>query len=106
MTSFNSNTATYTITASNNTSYKTLNGNSITSIPGIVCSGSVDATDFTVHGESILSRLEAIEQQLGILRKNVLLETDWDELRTARDKYSEVEENIKEKLKIHAILAK
>jgi hypothetical protein len=106
MTLFNSNTATCTITASNNTSYPALGGNSVNSISGIVCSGSVDATDFTVHGKSILSRIEAIEQHLGILRKNVLLETDWDELRTARDKYIEVEENIKEKLKIHAILAK
>ena len=62
--------------------------------------------DVKIKGKSINETLEKIEEKLAILHPNEELEKKWEELRSIRQRYLEVEAEIIEKEKMWAILKK
>jgi len=62
--------------------------------------------DVKIKGKSLVDMLEKIEEKLAILRPNEQLEEKWDELRELRNRYIELEKEIKEKEKMWDILKK
>jgi hypothetical protein len=60
--------------------------------------------DITIKGKSLNDVLEQIEERLAILRPNEELEKRWEELRTLRNAYKELEAEIIEKEKAWDIL--
>jgi hypothetical protein len=62
--------------------------------------------DVKIKGKSLNETLEKIEEKLAILHPNEELESKWDELRELRNRYIELEKEIKEKEKMWEILKK
>ena len=62
--------------------------------------------ELKIKGVSLSSRLDKIEERLGILRPNADLEQKWDELKSLGDRYRELEKDILEKEKIWDLLKK
>lgn len=62
--------------------------------------------DLKIKGKSLNETLEKIEEKLAILHPNEELESKWDELRELRNRYIELEKEIKEKEKMWEILKK
>lgn len=62
--------------------------------------------DVKIKGKSLNETLEKIEEKLAILHPNEELESKWDELRELRNRYIELEKEIKEKEKMWDILKK
>lgn len=60
--------------------------------------------DLKIQGQSLLNKLEKIEEKLAILHPNEELESRWEELRTLRKQYMELEKEIIEKEKVWEIL--
>lgn len=60
--------------------------------------------DIKIKGKSLNKTLEKIEEKLAILHPNEELESKWDELRELRNRYVELEKEIKEKEKMWDIL--
>jgi hypothetical protein len=83
-----------TISADPNLTGKTLQVNGDADISG----------ELTVQGVKLSDRLDKIEERLGILRPNEELEEKWDNLRSLRNAYMELEAEIKEKEKMWGIL--
>ena len=62
--------------------------------------------DLNINGDSLLNRLDKIEERLGILTANHKLEAKWEKLKKLGNKYRALEADIIEKEKIWAILEK
>ena len=62
--------------------------------------------DVKIKGKSLVQALEKIEEKLGILHPNPDLEEKWENLRTLRKMYMDLEKEIIEKEKIYSILKK
>ena len=62
--------------------------------------------DIKLKGKSLTESLDKIEQRLGILHPNEVLEEKWEELKALGDKYRELEKDILEKEKIWNTLKK
>lgn len=62
--------------------------------------------DLTVNGRSVAESLEKIEERLAILRPNEELEAKWENLRSLRQAYMELEKELLEKEKVWGILKK
>lgn len=62
--------------------------------------------DVKIKGKSIVESLEKIEEKLAILHPNEELEEKWEQLRSLRKMYMELEAEIKEKEQIWGILKK
>lgn len=60
--------------------------------------------DLKIQGQSLLNKLEKIEEKLAILHPNEELESRWEELRNLRKQYMELEKEIIEKEKVWEIL--
>lgn len=60
--------------------------------------------DIKIKGKSLSKTLEKIEEKLAILHPNEELESKWDQLRELRNRYIELEKEIKEKEKMWDIL--
>ena len=61
-------------------------------------------TDIKIGNKSIVESIEKIEERLGILHPNPELEDRWEQLKTLRNQYMELEKDILEKEKILNIL--
>lgn len=62
--------------------------------------------DINMNGKSLRTWMEAVEQRLAILQPNVELEAEWAELKELGDRYRELEQEIKDKMKTWDILKK
>ena len=62
--------------------------------------------DIEVNGESLMDMLRAIEDRLNILKPNLDLEKDWDELRALGDQYRKIEAKIQDKMKTWDAISK
>ena len=62
--------------------------------------------DIKIKGVNLTSRLDAIEERLGILRPNNDLEGKWEKLKALGDEYRTLEKDILEKEKIWDLLRK
>lgn len=62
--------------------------------------------DIKIKGKSLNETLDKIEEKLAILHPNEELEKKWDELRYLRNRYVQLEKEIKEKEKMWDILKK
>lgn len=62
--------------------------------------------DVVINGVSLTETLKAIQAQLGILRPNIELEAEWDELQELGDMYRKKEAEFKEKKRAWDILKK
>lgn len=60
--------------------------------------------DLKIQGQSLINKLEKIEEKLAILHPNEELESRWEELRNLRKQYMELEKEIIEKEKVWEIL--
>jgi hypothetical protein len=60
--------------------------------------------ELKLQGVSLSSRLDKIEERLGILRPNDSLEEKWEELKALGERYRELEKEILEKEKIWDLL--
>ena len=56
--------------------------------------------DIVVGGQSLLNKIEKIEQRLNILEPNHRLEKDWKELADLGKQYRALEKKIEERLKV------
>lgn len=56
--------------------------------------------DILVNGESLMATLRGIQDRLNILRPNVALEAEWDELRELGEQYRKLEAQLQEKTKM------
>ena len=59
-----------------------------------------EGADIVVNGESLMDTLRGIQDRLNILRPNLELEAEWDELREAGERYRELERQFAEKSKV------
>jgi hypothetical protein len=59
----------------------------------------VDADDIKLRGKSLMASLDRIEQRLGILDCDEILEQHWDELRSLGDEYRKLKQHIEDKMK-------
>jgi len=66
----------------------------------------IEADDVVVKGRSLMSVLDRIEEQLGILDCDEILEQDWQELRELGDEYRKKKKHIEDKLKTFNTLKK
>lgn len=62
--------------------------------------------DIKIKGKSLTESLEKIEEKLAILRPNEALEEKWENLRSLRKMYMDLEKEIIEQEKIYNILKK
>ena len=53
--------------------------------------------DIEINGVSLVQTLRSLQDRLNILRPNADLESRWDELRQARERYQQLEQEILEK---------
>lgn len=65
-----------------------------------------DNPDLFIGGKSLVSTIERIESRLNILRPNLEIEKEWDELRELGDRYRTLEKDLEEKIKTWDILKK
>ena len=56
--------------------------------------------DIRVNGQSLMQTLQSIEERLNVLRPNVELEAEWDQLKELGDQYRKLEIEFKEKSKM------
>ena len=63
-----------------------------------------DNADLSINGVRLGDRLTAIEQQLNILRPNLEVEAEWDELRQLGQRYRQLEQEIKDKMEVWRLL--
>lgn len=63
-------------------------------------------TDITVGGKSLMNAIEKIEERLAVLHPNPELEDRWDQLKTLRQQYMDLEKELLEKEKMWHILKK
>jgi hypothetical protein len=66
----------------------------------------VDADDIKLRGKSLMASLDRIEQRLGILDCDEILEQHWDELKALGDEYRKVKQHIEDKMKTFETLKK
>jgi hypothetical protein len=62
--------------------------------------------DIEINGESMIDMLKNIEQRLNILRPNIELESEWEELRALGEQYRELEAKIQAKMKTWKAISK
>lgn len=55
--------------------------------------------DIEINGESLVAMLKRIEERINILSVNHDLEAEWEELRELGNRYRELEQHIKDKMK-------
>jgi hypothetical protein len=60
--------------------------------------------DVVINGVSLNETLKAIQDQLGILRPNIELEAEWDELQELGQLYRQKEAELKEKKRMWDIM--
>ena len=103
----------YTVTGSGSYNIGAIGSNTNWSTSTGICSplsvkGNVEISgsnaDISINGVRLGDRLTAIEQQLNILRPNVEIESEWDELRQLGDRYRQLEQEIKEKIEVWKLL--
>lgn len=58
-----------------------------------------DDADIEINGESLVAMLKRIEERINILSVNHDLEAEWEELRELGNRYRELEQHIKDKMK-------
>ncbi len=63
-----------------------------------------EGTDIKVGGKSLLDAIGKIEERLGILHPNPALEDRWEQLKSLRQQYIELEKELLEKEKMWKIL--
>lgn len=63
-----------------------------------------DGTDIVVGGKSLTKAIEQIEERLCILHPNPELEDRWEQLKSLRQQYIEMEKDLLEKEKVMEIL--
>lgn len=56
-----------------------------------------DNADIEINGVSLTKTLQSLQDRLNILRPNADLESRWEELRQARERYQQLEQEILEK---------
>ena len=95
--------ATYTIGTNGNAGWNATNIQSPLSVNGNVEVNGNNA-DISINGVRLGDRLTAIEQQLNILRPNMEVEAEWDELRQLGERYRQLEQEIKEKMEVWRLL--
>lgn len=66
----------------------------------------VDADDIKLRGKSLMASLDRIEQRLGILDCDEILEQHWDELKALGDEYRKLKQHIEDKMKTFETLKK
>ena len=73
-------------------------------------SGTIDLqgenADIKVNGESLMETLRSIQDRLNMLRPNLELEAEWDQLKELGDQYRKLEAEFKEKSKMWNVLKK
>lgn len=62
--------------------------------------------DININGVSLVDTLKSLQDRLNILRPNVELEDEWDELRELGEKYRQLETELLEKKKMWEALKK
>lgn len=62
--------------------------------------------DIKVNGESLMETLRSIQDRLNMLRPNLELEAEWDQLKELGDQYRKLEAEFKEKSKMWNVLKK
>lgn len=65
-----------------------------------------EGSDIKVGGKSLTDAIEKIEERLGILKPNPELEDRWEQLKTLRKQYMDLEKDLLEKEKMWEILKK
>ena len=63
-----------------------------------------DDADVVINGNSLVEAISNIEQRLAILKPDVRLEKEWEELKALGDAYRALEKEIHEKMKTWDIL--
>ena len=59
-----------------------------------------EGADIKINGHSLTQTLQTIQDRLNMLRPNLELEKDWDQLRELGDQYRRLEAEFKEKQKV------
>jgi hypothetical protein len=59
-----------------------------------------EGADIEVNGWSLIDSIKKIEERLNLLTPNTKLEEEWEELRELGNKYRELEQHIKDKMKV------
>jgi hypothetical protein len=72
----------------------------VNSSPGVRITGTLE-----VNGVNIMDALSKIEQRLAMLRPNLHIESQFEELRKLGDQYRELEAELSEKCRIWNILS-
>jgi len=65
-----------------------------------------EGSDIKVGGKSLTEAIEKIEERLGILKPNPELEDRWEQLKSLRQQYIDLEKELVEKEKMWEILKK
>jgi hypothetical protein len=63
-----------------------------------------EGSDIKIGGKSLTEAIEKIEERLGILHPNEALESRWEELKSLRQQYLDLEKELLEKEKMWKIL--
>lgn len=97
---------TYTLASgSNGTAWATVATG--TNTPSITVTGDAEFNGkLKVQGKDLCESIEKIESYLGILRPNIALEKEFDELKRLGDQYREAEKKFTEQKRIFDILKK
>ena len=66
----------------------------------------INADDIEIKGKSMMATLDRIEQRLGILECNEVLEEDWAELKSLGEQYRQLQKHIEDKVKTFETLKK
>ena len=59
-----------------------------------------EGADIEVNGWSLMDAIQRMEERLNILHPNTELEAEWEELRELGNRYRELEQHIKDKMKV------
>lgn len=101
-TSVNTNFPNAIWTGMGSTSAPWLSTNPTGTAPKITLNG--EGADVEVNGYSLVGAIKRIEERLGLLQPNPKLEAEWEELKALGDKYREMEQHIKDKMRTWEVL--
>ena len=79
--------------------YGTIKANAALEING-------ENADIRVNGKSLTAAIAKIEERLAILKPNVELENEWEELKNLGDQYRKLEKELQEKMRVWETLKK
>lgn len=94
-----------------------INGHSISALGSSMTFGNTTTNDFTINGNAkftkiqlngkdLEERLNTIEERLGIIHRNILLESKYSKLKELGEEYKNLEKELLEQEKVWEILKK